>query len=83
MTPRDFRILVEAKVKERDQYWEFLDALNGTVCSVIASVNGAKNAKPVDLMITRRETEKKPVTSIEEIDQTFKAWAAMTRPRGR
>lgn len=81
MTPRDFRIMVESKVQEREQYWEYLDALNGTLCSVLASINGVKNAKPVDFMITKREPEKKPVTSIEQIDQTFKAWAAMTRGR--
>ena len=69
---------VKAKYRDTDQ--QFLDVLNGMVCATLASINGVKDAKPVDFMITKREPEKK-VTTIEEIDQQFKTWAAMTRGR--
>lgn len=83
MTPRDFRVKVEAKLYEREQYWGFLDNLNGKLCSVLVTNITKVGTKPADFMITRRETENKieetPMSAVERINEQFKTWAVMTR----
>lgn len=73
--------MAETKAKYREADQKFLDSLNGMVCSTLASINGVKDAKPVDFMITRREPEKieeDPMQKVKRTYQQFHAWATLT-----
>jgi len=81
MTPAELTRMAEARIKYRDADQQFLDTLNGMVCSILAATNGVKDAKPANYMITRRETEEKeddPVKQVERIGNQLKAWAGMS-----
>lgn len=88
-TPRDFRVQVEARIEQRDQDWKFFDVLNGKACSTLVNLHlkkGASPYKPVDFMITRRETEtiqeKDPMKQVERINEQFHALAMMSGGKG-
>ena len=82
ITPAELSVMADAKVKYRNADQTFFDGLNGVACSTLALINGAKNAKPADFMITTREpennTEDDPMKRVERIKQTFETWAVMT-----
>jgi hypothetical protein len=83
-TPRDFRVMVEAKIEQRDQDWKFYDVLNGQACSTLVNLHLKENAapyKPVDFMITRREISNKetdPMKQAERIYEQFHSLSLMT-----
>jgi hypothetical protein len=84
-TPRDFRVIVEAKIEQRDQEWKFYDVLNGKACSTLVNLHlkkGAPAYKPVDFMITKRETETDketdPMKQTERIYEQFHTLSLMT-----
>ena len=44
MTPARFYRIAEAKIKERNEEWKFMDRLNAVHCAVLANVNRGANA---------------------------------------
>lgn len=82
ITPAELADMAEAIAKYRNADHRFFDSLNAISCSTLATINGAKGAKPADFMITKRETEKEedvdPMQKVSRIHESFQSWAMMT-----
>ena len=84
MTPREFRVVAEAKINQRQQDWEFQDMLNAVQCSLVANINRNIEKKPdpftdKDFRVIRKDKEKEEATvTVENIANKMDAWAAMT-----
>lgn len=78
MTPAEAFVVMTARVDNEENYREYLDALNGFQCSLMAAINSGQPSKPSEYMITRGETEKES-PSAETIDMALQSWAIQQR----
>jgi hypothetical protein len=58
-TPAEFKVLLDAKIKDRELHWRMLDRMNALQCCIIAQCAGNSDAKPTDFETIKWETEEK------------------------
>jgi len=63
MTPARFYRIADAKIKQRNEEWKFMDSLNAVQCAVLVNINRGKNApafKPDAFRIFPDKTKASP-----------------------
>jgi len=75
MTPARFYRIADAKIKERNEEWKFMDSLNAVQCAVLANVNRGKDTPAFKPDAFRIFPDKKKATP-EEITAAMDSMAA-------